>query len=208
MLYSPVKFRASAMACLVAVSVLSTGCVGLIAAGAGAAAVSAVDRRSTGTQADDQGIELKALLRVKDVVANPGGINVTSYNRRVLLTGQVLDPQSKVKAGEVLAAIEGVRQVHNELVVSGRSDFKTNASDTLITTKVKAALLETREIPSWTIKVNTEQNIVYLMGLVTSDEAAKAAAVTSRVTGVQKVVTVFENLSNQELRTIENQPAK
>jgi osmotically-inducible protein OsmY len=204
----PNQVRVVLLAGLVSIGAISSGCVGLIATGAAVGAVSAVDRRSTGTQADDQGIEVKALLRIKEVVAQPGGINVTSYNRRVLLTGQVVDAQSKVKAGEVMAALEGVRQVHNELVVSGRADFKTNASDTLITTKVKAALLETREIPSWTIKVNTEQNVVYLMGLVTADEGAKSAAVASRVTGVQKVVTVFENLSGQEVRAIENLPAK
>jgi osmotically-inducible protein OsmY len=193
---------------LAAVTVSLSGCIGLLATGAAVGAVSAADRRSTGSQADDQGIEIKALLRIKDVVANPGGINVTSYNRRALLTGQVLDVQSKVKAGEAVAAIDGVRQVHNELIVSGRADFRSNAADTLTTTKVKAALLETKTIPSWTIKVNTEQGIVYLMGLVTAEEAAKAAQTASFVGGVQKVVTVFESLSTQELRAIENQPAK
>ncbi len=193
---------------IVVATVSLSGCIGLLATGAAVGAVSAADRRSTGSQADDQGIEIKALLRIKDVVANPGGINVISYNRRVLLTGQVLDAQSKVKAGEAVAAIEGVRQVHNELIVSGRADFRSNASDTLTTTKVKAALLETKTIPSWTIKVITEQGIVYLMGLVTAEEGAKAASTASFVGGVQKVVTVFESLSSQELRAIENQPAK
>jgi osmotically-inducible protein OsmY len=200
--------RAGILIALSIMTVLSSGCVGLIATGAAVGAVSAADRRSTGTQADDQGIEVKALLRIKDAVSQPGGINVVSYNRKALLTGQVLDVQSKIKAGEAVAAIEGVRQVHNELVVSSRADFRTNAADTLTTTKVKAALLETKEIPSWAIKVNTEQGIVYLLGLVTAEEGAKAAQVASRVGGVQKVITVFESLSSQDLRTIENQPAK
>jgi osmotically-inducible protein OsmY len=208
MSFTKLKAKTVLLIGLAAVTVSLSGCIGLLATGAAVGAVSAADRRSTGSQADDQGIEIKALLRIKDVVANPGGINVTSYNRRALLTGQVLDVQSKVKAGEAVAAIDGVRQVHNELIVSGRADFRSNAADTLTTTKVKAALLETKTIPSWTIKVNTEQGIVYLMGLVTAEEAAKAAQTASFVGGVQKVVTVFESLSTQELRAIENQPAK
>ncbi len=208
MAFSQLGARAIMLVGLSVMTAMTSGCIGLVATGAAVGAVSAADRRSTGTQADDQGIELKALVRIKDSVASPGGINVTSYNRRVLLTGQVLDAQSKIKAGEAAAAIDGVRQVHNELIVSGRSDFKSNAADSVTTTKVKAALLETKGIPSWTIKVSTEQGIVYLLGLVTAEEGNQAAQVASRIGGVQKVVTVFENVSGQDLRTLENQPAK
>ncbi len=180
-----------------------SGCIGLAATGAAVGVLAATDRRTLGAQTDDQAIELKAFGRVQEAVKNAGGVSVTSYNRRVLLTGQVLDTAAKQNAERAIAAIDGVRQIHNELAVSGRSGLGTNANDTLTTTKIKAAFVDARDVQTNTIKVVTEQGVAYLMGLLTQEEANRAAQVASRVGGVQRVVTVFEVVSQEELKRIE-----
>jgi osmotically-inducible protein OsmY len=186
----------------IAASALS-GCIGLAATGAAVGVLAVTDRRTLGAQTDDQGIELKAFARVQDALKNPGGVSVTSYNRRVLLTGQVLDAAAKQAAEKAVTSIEGVRQIHNELVISGRSGLGTNANDTLVTTKIKAAFVDAKDVQANTIKVVTEQGIAYLMGILTQEEANRASQVASRVGGVQRVVTVFEIVSSDELRRIE-----
>jgi osmotically-inducible protein OsmY len=186
----------------IAASALS-GCIGLAATGAVVGVLAATDRRTLGAQTDDQSIELKAFGRVQEAVKSPGGVSVTSYNRRVLLTGQVLDAAAKQAAEKAVAGIDGVRQIHNELAVSGRAGLGTNANDTLVTTKIKAAFVDAKDVQSNTIKIVTEQGTAYLMGILTQEEASRASQVASRVGGVQRVVTVFEVVSSDELKRIE-----
>jgi osmotically-inducible protein OsmY len=180
-----------------------SGCIGLAATGAAVGVMAVTDRRTLGAQTDDQGIELKAFARVQDAIKNPGGVSVTSYNRRVLLTGQVLDVAAKQAAEKAVISIDGVRQIHNELAISGRAGLGTNANDTLVTTKIKAAFVDAKDVQANTIKVVTEQGTAYLMGILTPDEASRASQVASRVGGVQRVVTVFEVVSLEELKRIE-----
>jgi osmotically-inducible protein OsmY len=128
----------------------------------------------------------------------PGGISVTSYNRRVLLTGQVANAEDKRRAEQIVGRIDNVRAVHNELQIAGQPGLTATAADTTTTTAVKLAFAEDKEIPAGSIKIVTESGAVFLMGLVTQNEAQKAARIASRVRGVQRVVTVFEIISDAE----------
>jgi osmotically-inducible protein OsmY len=182
---------------LIAASLASlSGCFTLAATGVVMGAKAAADRRTVGAQAEDQALEFKVFNSIQRGVRNPGGISSSSFNRRVLLTGQVTDEQSKRDAEKVALSVDNVRMVFNELEVTGRSGFGTRSSDTVITTKVKASFLDTKELSVYHFAVVTENGVVYLMGLVTKSEGERAAQVASRVTGVQKVVTVFETIAD------------
>lgn len=190
--------RVLLVASLAASSVITSGCFPLAATGMVMGALALTDRRTVGAQAEDQGIELKASSQLRDAMRYPGGISVTSYNRRVLLTGQVANAEDKRRAEQIVGRIDNVRTVHNELQVAGQPGITATAADTTTTTAVKLAFAEDKEIPAATIKVVTESGAVFLMGLVTQAEAQKAAQVASRVRGVQRVVTVFEVISDAE----------
>lgn len=179
------------------------GCFTLAATGAAVGVMAVSDRRTLGAQTDDQSIEVKAFGAVRDALKNPGGVSVTSYNRRVMLTGQTLDADDKARAEKAVAAIEGVRLIHNELIVSGRASIGVTASDTVLTTKIKAAFVDAKDVQANTIKVVSEQGVAYLMGVLTQAEATRAAQVASRVSGVQRVVTVFEIIAEADLKRIE-----
>lgn len=185
-----------------------SGCVGLLATGAAVGVLAAIDRRSVGTQTDDQAIEVKGFGRLQESIKNPGGIGVTSYNRRVLLSGQVLDAESRAAAERVISGIEGVKQVYNELQVSPRANLVRNAGDVVTTTRVKAAFVDAKDVQANTIKVVTEQGVVYLMGIVTRLEQDRAAQVASRVGGVSRVVTLFELVTDDQLRQIQGSAGK
>lgn len=185
---------AAALACTLGLP----GCLPLVATGAAVGTLAALDRRTVGAQAEDQGIELKAVAQLRQQIAEPGGIGVTSFNRKVLLTGQVASEQDKRKAEAIVAGLENVRSIHNELQVMGRPSLGTSAADTSITARVKAALVDAQDLHANVIKVVTEAGTVYLMGLVSRREADRAAQVASRVSGVQRVVTVFEFITEEE----------
>ena len=179
-----------------------SACFPLAVTGATVGALAVIDRRTVGAQTEDEGIEIKAASLLNSTPGYPGGVSVTSYNRKVLLTGQVPDEATKRRAEQVVAGIDNVRSIHNELKVSGRVGFTASSADALTTTKVKAAFVDARDLQANQIKVVTEAGVVYLMGLVTQREAERAAQVASRVGGVQRVVTVFEVISDDELQRI------
>ncbi len=166
--------------------------------------LSALDRRTVGAQTEDELIELKGKNRLTESIRNADGIGVTSYNRKVLLTGQVLSAEDKSNATKVIAGMSNVRSVDNELQVSGRVSMGVAASDALITTRVKTALLDSNRVQANTIKVVTEASVVYLMGIVSAEEGAAAADIASRASGVARVVTVFETISSDELQKIKS----
>ena len=166
----------------------------------------ATDRRTTGAQIEDQGIEIKAAARVREL-ATLGHVNVTSYNRVALLTGEVPDADARTRLGAAVARVENVRSVVNELAIAGASSLTSRSNDALLTTKVKASLVDARDLYANAFKVVTERGIVYLMGRVTEREAARGAEVASTVPGVQKVVRVFEILGEDELRALKIEPA-
>ena len=170
------------------------GCAPVIVGGAAATGVVvAEDRRTVGTIAEDEGIELKALSRIgkklKDV-----HINATSYNRIVLLTGEVSDAAAKADAEKIAHAVENVRGVYNELQVAGNSSLSARGNDSYLTSKVKARFVDAQKFNPFQVKVVTENNVVYLLGLVKRQEANDATEIARTTGGVQKVVRVFEYL--------------
>jgi osmotically-inducible protein OsmY len=195
--------RAAVVGSLVGSTLALSGCFPLAATGVVVGAMAANDRRTIGAQTEDTGIEVKAAAQLRQQLPDAGGIGVTSFNRKVLLTGQVLEERSRTEAAAIVGKLDNVRSVHNELQVAGRVSLGTSAADTSITARVKAMLIEARDIQATTIKVVTEAGVVYLMGIVTRAEGDRAAQVASRVAGVQRVVTVFEYVSADELARIE-----
>jgi osmotically-inducible protein OsmY len=163
--------------------------------GAATGTAVALDRRTAGVYVGDQEIELRAMNRLSEAIPEKtGNISVTSYNRQVLLTGQVLDEPTRSRAAEVVKGVPDVRTVFNELGISGVTSFTARANDTTITGNVKARLLRDEDVPGSKIKVVTESGVVYLMGLVTQAEANVAAGIARTSSGVTKVVTLFETI--------------
>ena len=182
-----------------AISGVLGGCVAAVGGAVAGGAMMAVDRRTTGAQVDDQTIELRASNAVTAAIGTRGNVSATSYNRVVLLTGQVPTEADRTQVEAVVAKVENVRAVVNELTVGPNSSLSQQSSDTLITGKVKAAFIDAKELQMASIKVVTERGVVYLMGRVTDTEANIAANVTRSVGGVQKVVKVFEIITPAEL---------
>jgi osmotically-inducible protein OsmY len=178
------------------------GCIGVLAGGAIATGFASTDRRTLGAQTEDKGISLKAGSRVEAVVGTPSHINATSYNRKLLLTGEVRSEDAKQAAGKEAAAIPGVEGVFNELTVGETSSVGTRSNDTYITSKVLASLFDAKDVFSNSFKVVTENGVVYLMGLVTQREGDRGAEIVRGINGVQKVVTVYEYLTEAELAQI------
>lgn len=185
-----------------------TACVPVIIGGAvvGTAMV-ASDRRTSGAQLEDEGIELRAASRLQEALGDKLHVNVTSYNRRVLLTGEVPAAQDKQSAEQIVSKVDNVESVVNELMVAGNSNISDRSSDALITGKVKAGLVDAKDLFANAFKVVTERGAVYMMGRVTQREADRATEVARSTSGVQKVVRVFELISEDELRGMMPKPA-
>lgn len=195
---------ATVLLCGAAVLALQ-GCAGVVLGGAAVmGSLAATDRRTIGAQADDKAIAFKGDQRVYSTIARNDNVKITSFNRRVLLTGEVRDEASKATAEREVAGIEGVREVINELAISGTAGFGSRSNDTLITGKVKASLIDEKNLYINSIKVVTERGVVYLMGRVTQREADLATQITRGVGGVQKVVRVFEYISQEEYNSLAN----
>jgi osmotically-inducible protein OsmY len=162
----------------------------------------AVDRRTSGTQIEDQTIELKAPARIREAIGDEAHVNVTSYNRVVLVTGEVPTERARSAAEQAVSRVEGVKSVVNELAVMGNSSYTSRSSDSIITGRVKAALVDAKDMQANAIKVVTERGVVFLMGRVTEREAARATDIARSQSGVQKVVRVFELLTEAELANL------
>jgi len=178
------------------------GCIALLGAGAVAGGMSLNDRRTGGTQIEDQSIELKSGGRIREAIGDKGHINVTSYNRVALVTGEVPSDADKAAVEKAVAGIEGVTNVVNELEVGANSTISTRSSDTVITTRVKSGLIDAKDIQASAIKVVTERGNVYLMGRVSEREAARAADIARSQPSVMKVVRVFEILTDEQLANL------
>ena len=175
------------------------GCAAMIVPVVVQGTMSAVDRRSTGTQVDDQAIELKAASAIGTAIGDRGSVSVTSYNHVVLLTGEVPTEADRVAAESAAGRVALVTGVVNELGVMPNASVGTIANDSVITGKVKAAFVDTSQLQVASIKVVTQRGVVYLLGLVTEAEATRAAEVTRGVGGVKKVVKVFELITPAQL---------
>jgi osmotically-inducible protein OsmY len=203
--------RASAWAPRLAAAMLATalsvislgGCTPLVMGGAAVGGVLVFkDRRSSGTQLDDQTIELKSLSTVGGAIGERGHVNVTAYNGLVLLTGEVPNDADRLAVQAAMAKLERVRRVVNELVVGPKSSVSERANDALLTTKVKATLIDDKLVEGNAFKVVTERGIVHLMGRVTRAELDKATQLVANVSGVKKVVRVTELITEAELAAI------
>ena len=183
-----------------------SGCVEMVVGGAVMGAVATADRRTLGAQTEDKSITVKAELRVPKVAGQDAHVNIAAFNRKVLLTGEVPDAAAKATVEREVRAIEGVQGVENELEVAGPSSYTSRSSDALITTKVKASLVDMKTISATSFKVVTERGVVYLMGRVTEREGQLAGDIARGVSGVQKVIKMFEYITEDELRAM--QPAK
>jgi osmotically-inducible protein OsmY len=172
------------------------GCVPVVAGAAvGSGVLIADDRRSGGAVLDDQGIELKMLSRIEDSgLGETAHVNVTSFNRVVLLTGEAPSAEGRERLKAMAEGIAGVRIVQDELVVGPPSSLADRTQDTYLTSKVKARFVEAGEFSANHVKVVTEAGVVYLMGLVRRAEATSASNLAARTAGVRKVVQVFEYL--------------
>jgi len=183
--------RLFALGALGLAAAITSGCVGVAVVGAGATVVMLDDRRTTGVYVEDENIEWKALA-LNSEAAPDAHINTTSYNGKVLLTGEVSTEALKKAVGENIGKITSVKSVVNELRVAGNSSLASRGSDSLTTTKVKTAFLNNGKFPPTAMKVLTEDGTVYLMGLVTVQEGDAAAEIARNVGGVRSVVKVFE----------------
>jgi len=178
---------------MAAAMLLLQGCAEtVIAVGAGAAVLSATDRRSTGAQVDDEGIELRVTNRIDDRFGGKVHVNVTSFNYAVLLTGEVPDANTRAEVEKIARGAPGVRNVYNETQVAGVSSFGARTNDSYLTSKVKARFLDIGHFNPNHVKVVTEASVVYLMGIVTEKEAADAVQIARTTDGVRKVVKIFE----------------
>jgi len=205
----PTRWSRVAAATLTAVllGTAVSACAPLIVGGALTGAIVATDRRTSGAQVEDQGIELRAANRLREQIGQRGNVSVTSYNRQVLLTGEVASEQDKALAETVVAGVENVRSIVNELGVLGASSLTQRSSDTLITGRVKAAMIDARDLPASAVKVVTTRGTVYLMGRLTQREADRATEITRNTQGVQRVVRALEIISEEELARLLPQPA-
>jgi osmotically-inducible protein OsmY len=182
------------------------GCAGLVVGSAVVGGMVAADRRTSGAQLEDQAIELKAVNRVNAALGERGHVNVTSYNRQVLITGEVPADADRATVEQAVGQIENVRSVVNELAVMAPTSFGSRSNDTVLTSKVKASLIDARDLHANAFKVVTERGQVFLLGRVTEREANRATEIARSIGGVQKVVRVFELISEAELAS--GQPPK
>ena len=186
-----------------------TACFPLVLGGAMVGTtVVLTDRRTTGSQVEDEGIELKAGNRISNVLAPAfGRVSVTSYNQLVLITGEVTTEANRALVEQTVSRVEKVRSIVNEVVVVSELPSSTIGSETLLTSRVKAALIDSKDPLANVVKVVTARGTVYLMGRVTEQEATQAANTVRGVSGVQKVVRVFEVISEEELTKLKTAPA-
>ncbi len=199
-------FLAISLACTALVGL--QGCVAVVVGSAVVGTLAATDRRTLGAQTEDKAIVLKGESALRRALGDAAHVNVNSFNRRALITGEVADEQARLTAENEVRAIQGVAAVQNEVIVSGLSNFSARSSDAVITTKVKASLFDTKDLYGNAFKVITEGGTVFLMGRVTQREGDLAARVAAGVSGVRKVVKVFEYISEAELKSMLATPGK
>ena len=191
-------FTSLSLAALTTLSACGPLVVGGTAAGT---ALVATDRRTAGQQVEDQAIEMKVSAEIRREFADVQNLRVTahSYAGQVLLLGDVPNPQIKQRAGELASQVEKVQRVINEIRVGDVTPASVRTNDAWLSSKVRTALINTKEVPSLTINVTTERGIVYLQGRVTDEEGQRAAIATSSVSGINKVVKLFDIVSAESL---------
>lgn len=183
-----------------------SGCAPLLLGGVVATGIVATDRRTTGAQVEDEGIELKVASAVRRDLGDRVHLNVTSFNRKVLLSGEARTQADKDRAEKLAQAQENVQSVLNDLAVATPSSLTQRSKDAVITSQAKAAFIDAKDLQVNSIKVVTERGIVYLMGRVTAREAKRATDIVRGIGGVAKVVRVFDEISEEELKRLSQPP--
>lgn len=200
--------RATLTALAVATLTLGLGaCAPLVVGGVATGVIVAADRRTSGAQLEDEGIELRAANRLREALGDRGHVNVTSYNRQVLLTGEVPTEDDRLKVEQILSKVDNVRSVLNELAVMPATSLSQRSSDALVTGRVKASVVDAQDLSTHAFKVLTERGTVYLMGRVTEREAKRVTDIARTVQGSKRVVRAFEIISEEELARLTPKPA-
>lgn len=196
--------RAGAVALTIAVGAGAglTACAPLLFSGAAVGVLMVSDRRTSGAQIEDEGIELRSASRLRDGLVDRAHVNIASYNRQVLLTGEVPTEQDKQLVEQIVSRVDNVRTVINELAVMGNTSLAQRSSDSLITAKVKASMVDAKDLFANAFKVVTERGTTYLMGRVSKREGDRATDIARGTSGVQKVVRIFETVSEEELKNL------
>lgn len=200
------KLQNKKVMAIVLMSTLLSACAPVMLGGVLGTAMVASDRRTSGAQVEDEGIEVRAAAAMRENFGTKQHINITSYNRQVLLSGEVTSDRERQQAEQLVTKLPNVRSIVNELAVGPASSLSERSSDTVITARVKAAMVDTEDVFANVYKVVTERGTVYLMGRVTQREAQRATDVARGVGGVKRVVRVFEYITEEELRSL--QPRK
>ena len=182
---------------------LLQGCFPLVAAGVTTGALATFDRRSYGTQTEDESIEWKASTLVNEKLGDKAHINFTSFNRKVLLSGEVPSEEARAEAERLTAGVANVDGVYNELVVGPASSFSDRSNDSFITSKVKSRSVDSGKFNPVHVKVITERGSVFLLGLVTQTEANAAIHVARTTAGVKKVVNLLEIITPAKARELD-----
>ena len=184
------------------------GCAPLIVGGAAVGtAMMVTDRRTSGVQIDDETIELRAVARMNEAFGDRAHVNVSSYNRQVLLTGEAPTDAMRQQAEQVVSRVDNVRSVVNEIAVMAPTTLTQRSNDTYITGKVRASFVDASDLQSNAFRVVTERGNVYLMGRVSQREAERATSIARQIAGVQRVVRIFEVLTPEDLRAAGITPA-
>ena len=203
------RHTTAALFATLALSLGLSACAPALFGGVIGTAMVASDRRTSGAQLEDEGIEQRGASAVRenfgDKVAH---VNLTSYNRQVLITGEVADERARVQVEQLVAKLPNVRSVVNELGIGPVSSLSDRSNDALITARVKAAMIDSQDIFANVYKVVTERGTVYLMGRVTQREAARATEIVRGVSSVKRVVRVFEYITDDELKALQPKPPK
>lgn len=196
------RFTAMTLAAGTLAAALSA-CAPLVVGGAVVTGMVATDRRTSGAQLEDQGIELRSNARIREAFGDRVHVNVTSFNRQVLLTGEVPSQDIRAQVEQVVTRVENVSAVVNELGILANSSLGQRSNDALITGRVKASLVDSRDIFANSFSVTTERGVTYLMGRVTQREANRATEITRGISGVQRVVRVLEIISEDDLQKMQ-----
>ncbi len=200
------KLKHTHVLAVLVTSMALSACAPVMMGGVLGAAMVASDRRTSGAQVEDEGIEVRGATAIRENFGTKQHINITSYNRQVLLTGEVTSDRERQQAEQLVSKLPNVRSIVNELAVGPASTLSERSSDAVITARVKASMVDTEDVFANVYKVVTERGTVYLMGRVTQREAQRATDVARGVSGVKRVVRVFEFITEEELRGM--QPKK
>jgi len=183
------------------------GCLPVMVGGTVMGAMTATDRRSLGSQADDTAIVLKAEGRAMKITGDQGRVTVNSFNRHVLITGEVKDEKMKADVEQQIKTIDGVKQIENDLEIAPVSSLSLRSNDLVISSKVKAAIVDTKDLYLSAFKVHTDRGVVYLMGRVTQREGKLAAEVARNAASkIKKVVKLFEYITEDDLKELAPRP--